>query len=206
MADVDVRKQSSSEQRGQSGQQLERSRQGLTRRGAYPSIFDWSPSEFFSASPFALMRRFSDEMDRMFEGRRGELAPWSPAVEVSERDGKLEIRADLPGLNEKDVKVEVTDEGLIIQGERKREHEEHREGYHRSERSYGQFYRVIPLPEGANVDQARAEFRNGELRVNVPVPQQQRKSREIPISAGSAERRDAGSETSRPAEQAKRAG
>ena len=206
MADVDVRKQSSSEQRGQSGQQLERSRQGLTRRGAYPSIFDWSPSEFFSASPFALMRRFSDEMDRMFEGRRGELAPWSPAVDVSERDGKLEIRADLPGLNEKDVKVEVTDEGLIIQGERKREHEEHREGYHRSERSYGQFYRVVPLPEGGNADQGRGEFRYGELRVSVPVPEQHRMSREIPISTGSGERREPVSESGRAAEQAKRAG
>lgn len=207
MADVDVRKQSSSEQRGQPGQQLERSRQSLSRRGAYPSIFDWSPSELFSTSPFALMRRFSDEMDRMFEGgRRGELALWSPAVEVSERDGKLEIRADLPGVNEKDVKVEVTDDGLIIQGERKREHEERREGYYRSERSYGQFYRVIPLPEGANVDQARAEFRNGELRVSVPVAQQQRKSREVPISTGSGDRREPGSETARAAEQAKRAG
>jgi HSP20 family protein len=153
------------------------------------------------------MRRFSDEMDRMFEGgRRGELALWSPAVEVSERDGKLEIRADLPGVNEKDVKVEVTDDGLIIQGERKREHEERREGYYRSERSYGQFYRVIPLPEGANVDQARAEFRNGELRVSVPVAQQQRKSREVPISTGSGDRREPGSETARAAEQAKRAG
>src|SRR6185437_10660695 len=152
------------------------------------------------ASPFALMRRFSDEMDRMFEGRRGEFARWSPAVDVSERDGKLEIRADLPGLNEKDVKIEVTDEGLTIQGERKHEHEENREGYHRSERSYGQFYRVIPLPEGANVDQARAEFRNGELRVSVPVPQQQRKSREIPISTGSGERREPASESGRAAE------
>ena len=144
-------------------------------------------------SPFALMRRFTDEMDRVFEGRGresgGQRAQWSPAVEVTERDGKLEVVADLPGIKENDVKVEVTDEGLVIQGERKQEHEERREGYYRSERSYGQFYRVIPLPEDANVDQARAEFHNGELRISIPVPEQQRRTRQIPIGT-SGERKE----------------
>ena len=90
--------------------------------------------------------------------------------------------------------MEVTDEGLVIQGERKREHEEKREGYYRSERSYGQFYRLIPLPENANIDQAHAEFRNGELRVSIPVPEQQRRVRQIPIST-SGERKEPQSQT-----------
>jgi HSP20 family protein len=182
MAEVDVRKQPS-------GQALERSRQGgVARREPARSLFSLSPSEFFTQTPFALMRRFTEEMDRMFEevgGRRGsESALWSPAIEVSERDGKLEVLAELPGLKENEVKVEVTDEGLVIRGERKREHEERREGHVRSERSYGQFYRVIPLPEGANVDQAHAEFRNGELRVTLQVPERQHRGREIPITTG----------------------
>jgi HSP20 family protein len=83
----------------------------------------------------------------------------------------------------------------VIQGERKREHEEKREGYYRSERSYGQFYRLIPLPEGANPDQAHAEFRNGELRVSIPVPEQQRRTRRIPISTAPSERKEAMSQS-----------
>jgi len=187
MAEVDVKKQSHDQQRGG---ELQR------RGGAYPSMFGIRPGEFLQTNPFALMRRMAEEMDRLFEGRsqRGEGSSWMPAVEVNEHDGKLEVVADLPGINESDVKVEVTDEGLVIQGERKREREEKGEHYHRSERSYGQFYRLIPLPENANLDQARAEFRNGELRVSVPVPERQRNTRQIPISTG-GERKEPQSQT-----------
>ncbi|HXI43384.1 MAG TPA: Hsp20/alpha crystallin family protein [Bryobacteraceae bacterium] len=192
MAEVDVKKQTGEPQRSQSP---ERQRQSeLQRRGPYSSLFPANPSELFNLNPFALMRRFTEEMDRAFQsvsGRREESALWSPAVEVSEHDGKIEVVADLPGVKENDVKVEVTDEGLVIQGERRREHEEKGEGFYRSERTYGQFYRLIPLPEGANLDQARAEFRNGELRVGIPVPEQQRKVRQIPISSSPAERKEA---------------
>jgi len=178
MPEVDVKKQTHNQQQ---------ERGELERRGAYPALFSRHPGEFFNTNPFALMRRFTDEMDRLFESsgwRKGrtEVAPWSPAVEVNEHDGKLEVTADLPGIQESDVKVEVSDEGLIIRGERKREHEEKGEGYYRSERSYGQFYRLIPLPETAKLDQARAEFHNGELRISIPAPARQRNSREIPIS------------------------
>lgn len=201
MAEVDVKKQSP-ERATQSG--------ALERRGAYPSLFSLRPAELFNMSPFSLMHRFTDEMDRMFSGlgaRRGlggEPGQWAPAVEVREHEGKLEVIADLPGIKENDVKVEVTDEGLVVQGERKQEHEEKHEGYYRSERSYGRFYRVIPLPEGANIDQAHAEFRNGELRVSVPVPEQQRKTRQIPIST--AERKEAASQAAAGGQQARRAG
>ena len=205
MAEVDVKKQSSEQQRNPSGQSPERSRSssGLPRRGPYSSMFSLNPGELFTMNPFSLMRRLTDEMDRWFEGRGGgEIAQWSPAVEVRERNGNLEVVAELPGINQNDVKVEVTDEGLVIQGERKREHEEKREGYYRSERSYGHFYRLVPLPENASVDQARAEFRVGELRVSVPVPEQQRKIRQIPIGPAGAERKEpqsqsAGQETRR---------
>ncbi len=184
MAEVDVKRQTSEQQRNQS---LERSRQsgGLERRGGFPSLFS-GPTDFFSTSPFALMRHFTDEMDRLFEGQGGwrgnrrDVTQWAPAIEVKEQNGRLEVVAELPGIKENEVKVEVTDEGLVIQGERQREHEEKHEGYYRSERSYGSFYRLIPLPEGATVDQAHAEFHNGELRVSIPVPQQ--KTRQIPIS------------------------
>lgn len=93
----------------------------------------------------------------------------------------MRIFPDLPRTT---FKIEATAEGLVIQGERKRQHEEKREGHYRSERSYGQFCRVIPLPEGANLEQAKASFNNGILEVSVPVPQAEPKRREIPIEAG----------------------
>jgi len=190
MAEVKVEKKKDEEQKTeQSGEQH---RGGvLARRGSFtPSIFSLSPREFFSSSPFELMRRFSEEMDRAFEGwglsrgwgfGGGETTVWSPAVEVFERDNNMVVRIDLPGLSKDDVKVEMTDDGLVIHGERKREHEEKGEGWYRSERSYGQFYRLIPLPDGTNADQAKAKFENGVLEVSVPVPESQRRRRSIPI-------------------------
>lgn len=172
---------------------------GLSRRGSYfPSLFSLGPRDFFNASPFELMRRFTEEMDRTFENfglsrgfGGGEMDLWTPAVEVFEREGNLIVRAELPGLNKEDVKVEMNDEGLVIQGERKREHEEKREGFYRSERSYGKFYRLIPLPEDANAEQVRAQFNNGVLEVSVPVPERKTNRREIPIETGAGQQSQA---------------
>ena len=146
------------------------------------------------------MSRFADEMDRMFENfgfGRGMITPWagrgwgetgqsgmstwSPQIEVFERNGQFIVRADLPGLTKDDVKVDVTDNALTIQGERKQEHEESREGWHRSERSYGSFFRSVPLPEGINAEEAKANFRDGVLEITMPSPQRQERSRSIEI-------------------------
>jgi HSP20 family protein len=136
--------------------------------------------------PFDLMRFFDREMDRMFSdwnwgwnlGRRfpwaalpqGEKTFWSPSIEVEERDGKLFVRADLPGLKKSDIKVEVTDQGLTVEGERKLEEEKKEKGYYRSERSYGRFCRTIALPEGIDTNTAKATFENGVLQVTVDLP------------------------------------
>jgi HSP20 family protein len=164
---------------------------GLTPRWQDPFLL--SPREFFSANPFSLMRRMSEEMDRVFGefgwGRaqeQGDGGTWTPAVEVSEREGNYVVTAELPGLRPEDVKVEVANDALVIEGERKYEHEESKGGVRRSERRYGRFYRAIPLPEGVNPDQVKANFQNGVLEVKMPIPQQQQNRRQIPIEAGSA--------------------
>lgn len=154
-----------------------------------PSLFSLGPGGFFSLSPFELMRRFTEEMDQAFEDfglARGarETGIWSPPVEVFERDNNLVVRAELPGLSENDVKIELSDDGLIIQGERKSEREERREGFYRSEISYGNFYRLIPLPEEANVDQAHAQMESGVLEVVMPMAESRRQRRSIPIRTG----------------------
>jgi HSP20 family protein len=156
-----------------------------------------------TVSPFSLMRRFSEEMDRLFGdfsleggftpgfgyelGRLADLetSTWLPQVEAFEREGKLIVRADLPGLTKDDINVEITDEAIKIRGERRQETEENEEGYYRSERSYGSFYREIPLPSGARREEANASFRNGVLEITMPAPARQSSSRRIEIGQGS---------------------
>lgn len=172
----------------------ERSEERNVMRGEWLPRFGLHAPWDLSMSPWSLMRRFTDEMDRWFGvGREhGERAMWSPNIDVRERDNNLIVSADLPGLAKDDVKVEVTDEGLLIEGERKHEHEERHEGYYHSERSYGMFRRVVPLPEGAKIDQAKAQFKEGVLEVTVPIPEGARKRREIPIEGPSKARTSGG--------------
>lgn len=139
---------------------------------------------FFGLSPFAMMREFTDEMDRMFRGNGLEkrVQDWTPTVDVQRCDGSLVVLAELPGLKKEDVKVEVSDEALVVQGERQQEHKEDHEGYHRRERNYGSFYRSIPLPEGAKTDQVKAELKDGVLKVSIPVPAVAKKARQVPVA------------------------
>ena len=164
-----------------------------TRGGFDPFL---GTRDIFTTNPFSLMRRMTEEMDRVIqefglERDGGNRTGWSPAVEVTERDGKYSVRAELPGLSPNDVKVEVANNALVIQGERKVEHEENDGGVQRTERQYGLFYRSIPLPEGADLEHASAKFVNGLLEVTVPVPQQKEQRRSIPIEVDTKSQSDA---------------
>jgi HSP20 family protein len=151
-------------------------------------------------NPFAMFDRFAEEMDRVFDDfgfGRSWLAPrssrswpgafgsnrtlWAPDIEVYQRNNELVVRADLPGLKKDDVTVEVTDSEITISGERRQEQESDREGVYRSERTYGSFYRTIPLPEGAITEQAKATFRDGVLEISVPAPHQATRGRRLEI-------------------------
>ena len=187
-------------QRGQRKSQGERSTSnkpetGITRREQSANLRP--------VSPFSLMRRFSEEMDRLFGdvgfggglasgfgrefGRLADLerSMWLPQVETFEREGKLIVRADLPGLTKDDIDVDITDDAIRIRGERRQEKEEDEGGYYRSERSYGSFYREIPLPSGVNSEKANATFRNGVLEVTLPAPARKSSSRRIEIGEAS---------------------
>jgi HSP20 family protein len=164
MADTRTQQQLSSEQQ-----------RGMTRRQEH-----WPARDAFAFSPFSMMRRLTEEMDRAFSRGSGDWG-FTPAIDVRQRDGNIEICAELPGMSKDDVKVECTNEGIILQGEKRREQESDEGGWHRSERSYGSFYRMIPLPEGADAEKAKAEFKDGVLDIKVPVREPERKTREIPI-------------------------
>jgi HSP20 family protein len=117
--------------------------------------------------------------------RIGDWDMWSPQIETFQRADQLVVRADLPGLSKDDVNVEVTDDAIVISGERRHEFEDERDGIYRSERSYGSFYRTIPLPEGAIADNAKADFKDGVLEITMPAPPRDaRRGRRIEIGSG----------------------
>jgi len=156
----------------------------------------------WASSPFSFMRRFSEDMDRLFEdffGGHGLTWPWQesaapggetawhPQLEILERHNHLIVRADLPGLSAKDVSVEVEDGMLQISGERRQDHEEEHEGLRHCEVSYGRFYRAIPLPEGVDPEGAIANFRNGVLEISFEKPKQEEHHHGRRIEVHSAE-------------------
>ena len=138
-------------------------------------------------NPFPFMRRLTEEMDRAFglEPRvplEAEIATWSPAIEVFERDRAFFVRAELPGLTKEEVKVTVVHDELTIEGERKVEKEEKKEGFYRTERRYGSFYRRIALPEHVKAEGAKATFKNGVLEIEIPtipIPEATKRTLEI---------------------------
>jgi HSP20 family protein len=169
--------------------------QGMSRRSpgsSSPSTRDpYSTSGAYWLDPLSQFRRLSEQMDRWFDtmgvGRTNNRmagmnenpwAPsaanmWAPELETFLREDQFVIRMDLPGLSKEDVNVEVTDDAIVIHGERQQTHEEERDGFYRSERNYGRFYREVQLPEGAQPETAKANYRDGVLEVSVTAPPRQ---------------------------------
>jgi HSP20 family protein len=159
----------------------------------------WDTGSF---GPFAWMRQMQDQLDRAFTGLWGGTSgsgwtsrssfpsDWSPAIDVFQRGNDLVVRADMPGLSKDDVTVDIADDQLTIRGERRYDHEEERDGVFRSERSYGSFCRVVPLPQGAIADSAKATFNNGVLEIVVQAPSSDvRRGRRLEIKEGASEQR-----------------
>jgi HSP20 family protein len=141
-------------------------------------------------SPLSLFRRMTEDFDRVLQPLLSDdeavaSIAWVPTVEISERDGKYRILAELPGLSPDEVRIEMEDDALILQGERQVDRDANEGGVRRSERQFGFFYRRIPLPEGADPEQAKAQFHDGILEITIPVPNRQAKRRQLQIDADS---------------------
>ena len=146
---------------------------------------------------------FSSEINRLFNTlfEDGQSQRWIPAMDLVESDDHFVLKADLPGLGEDDVSIEIRDNALTISGERKSEQEQTERGWYRVERSTGRFSRSLTLPEGVDPDGVTAEFDKGVLEVRIPKPEQ-RKPRRVQITAGGDNGQPAaveGSATERPA-------
>ncbi len=125
--------------------------------------------------PFREIATLRDEMERLFDaffGRRGTLMEkeytFVPAVDVEETDNEFIVRAELPGMDKKDIKISVSEDTLTISGERKREKEEKSKTYHRIEMAYGKFTRTIEFPCEVEPSNAKAVYKNGILTITVP--------------------------------------
>jgi len=132
---------------------------------------------------------FSREIDRVFDaffGQTDQARRWVPPIDLVEAEDHFVLRADLPGLSEGDVNIEVQDGTLTISGERGAEHEQREKGWYRIERSFGRFSRSLSLPDGVDPDGIQASFSHGVLEVRIPKPEE-RKPRRIAISSSSGD-------------------
>jgi HSP20 family protein len=186
---------------------------GMQRAQSVPAgrgrgLMPWEPS----FGPFALMRRLFDDLEQLTGlGSLGRLVGpsigpaigpaigpmfqeleqtferdlvFNPQVDVSRRGDKLLVHVDLPGVAPNEIEVTCRDGSLVIEGERHREHEGQEGDVWRSERMYGKFQRVIPLPENADLDNIEARFENGVLEISVKAPVQRAEGRKIEIKSG----------------------
>lgn len=162
------------------------------------ALVRWEPVRELSSIQNEMNRLFNTFFDTPTPGNGGNggtLRRWIPAMDLVETEEHFVLKADLPGLTEADVNVEVEDNVLTLSGERKAEHEDKREGYVRVERSFGSFRRSLTLPEGIDPEAVQASFDNGVLEVRIPKPEE-RKPRKVAIQVGERPAAIEGSEAS----------
>ncbi|HET8977134.1 MAG TPA: Hsp20/alpha crystallin family protein [Solirubrobacteraceae bacterium] len=161
------------------------------------ALIRWEPVRELGTIQNEMNRLFNSFFDTPSPANGQALRRWVPAMDLVETETHFVLRADLPGMSEADVNIELEDNVLTISGERKLEHEERRAGYYRVERSSGAFRRSLTLPEGVDASAVKATFDRGVLEVSIPKPEQ-RIPRKVQISVGGSAQTKTieGSETS----------
>jgi HSP20 family protein len=165
------------------------------------ALIRWEPAR----EAHSLQQEFNRLFGTFFDSQTGERRPvarrWVPAVDLVEEGEHYVLRADLPGLGEDDVKVELDGRILTVSGERSSEREDRGEGYYRIERASGSFSRSLRLPEGVDADAIEASFENGVLEVKIPKPEAH-KPRRVEVKAAAAKPAVSGGEAVEPSEPA----
>jgi HSP20 family protein len=162
------------------------------------ALIRWEPVRELHTMQSEMNRLFSTLFDSptpsngVRQGRTS-IRRWIPAMDLVETGDHFVLRADLPGIAEGDVNIELEDNVLTVSGERKAEHEERKEGYYRVERASGRFSRSLTLPEGVNAEGIEANFDNGVLEIRVPKPEEH-KPRKVAITVGGAPKTIEGAE------------
>jgi HSP20 family protein len=149
------------------------------------TIVRWEPLRELSSLQSEMNRLFNTAFDTPSPASGNVARRWMPAMDLVESPDHFVLRADLPGMGEDDVQIEFEDGTLTVSGERKSEHEEREEGFHRVERAFGAFSRTLTLPKGIDADAVTASFDRGVLEIRIPKPEQ-RKPRKIAIGGQGA--------------------
>lgn len=150
------------------------------------ALIRWEPVAELNTIQNEMNRLFNTFFDQPAPGRGAGARRWIPAMDLIETTDRYVLRADLPGLSEEDVSVQLQDSVLTVSGERKAENEQQQEGYYRLERAFGAFSRSLTLPEGVNPDGVTAHFDRGVLEITIPKPEQ-KKPRQVRISVSGAD-------------------
>lgn len=175
--------------------------QQTEQKAAVPVKSEGRPGAMTRWDPFELFDTLEDEMARFWRtprrigpwtlgwpmrrpGQPGQtLAPWAPRIDVFEKNGNLVVKAEIPGVKKEDIQVTLEGNDLAIRGERKEESEVKEEDYYRCERSYGSFYRRLPLPFEARPGQINANFKDGVLEITIAKPAtEQPKAQKIAVA------------------------
>jgi HSP20 family protein len=145
----------------------------------------WKPLR--ELAPFREFERVRRQMDRLWDSfleggliRRGEETEWLPSLDVAETKNELVVKAEVPGMDPKDIDISLSDGMLTIRGEKRQEKEEKEADYHLVERSYGSFTRSVQLPKEVQSDKIGASYKNGILKISLPKSEEAKK-KEIKI-------------------------
>ena len=161
------------------------------------ALIRWDPTGELNSLQSEVNRLFNSFFDvPATRGNSATLRRWVPAMDLIETDDHFVLRADLPGLSQDDVSIELEDRVLTVAGERKYEHEDRKDGYHRVERAFGSFSRSLTLPEGVDPDAVEASFDRGVLEVRILKPEE-RKPRKVAINVGQSQKTIEGSESTK---------
>jgi HSP20 family protein len=144
-------------------------------------IVRWEPFRDLVSTQDRLNRLFNETMGRYFGDEGVRAGAWVPAVDIYETDQNIILKAELPGVDPKDVEATVHDGTLYLKGERKYEKEVKEENYHHAERSYGSFTRSFQLPASVDAEKVQAEFKDGVLTLTMPK-KEEAKVKKIMIS------------------------
>ena len=148
------------------------------------AIVRWEPLREFTTLQNEMNRLFNTFADPSGQSRGADVRRhWIPAMDLVEAGDHYVLRADLPGLSETDVNIQLEDSVLTISGERKTEHDQQQEGYYRLERAFGAFSRSLTLPDGVDPERVQAHFDRGVLELRIPKPEQ-KKPRTVTITPG----------------------
>lgn len=137
------------------------------------NLVKWDPFNDMRSLQNRLNRFFGQDFSpRTWLDEELSMANWKPAVDIYDNDNSIVIKAELPGVESKDVEVELKDRVLTLKGERSEEKEVKEESYHRKERVFGKFQRSFTLPAEVDADKIKAEYKDGVLNIEIPKPEE----------------------------------